>query len=188
MKIRAVAPVVVPQEECRKREQGVYKDANLKPDTKIEFVSIAKGPDYLSYYTECLDSDYNVFLEACKAEKEGYDAVQPDCVFDPAVKPLKEVLNIPVVGPLECSIHLASLLGRRMSIMVNEEAMVKFIEDKVRDYGFEHKVASILVTGVTFEELGFATGTPDREAINRKLIASGKEAIEEDGADVLILA
>lgn len=188
MKIKAVAPVVVPQEECRKRERGVYKDAGLRPDTKIEFVTIPKGPDYLSYYTECLDSDYNVFLEACKAEKEGYDAVQPDCVFDPAVKPLKEVLNIPVVAPLECSIHLASLLGRKMSIMINEEEMIKFVDDKVKDYGFEHKVASVLVTGITFEELGFATGTPDKNAINRKLRATGKRAIEEDGADVLIYA
>ena len=188
MKIKAVAPVVVPPEECRKRERGIYDDAGLHSDTKIEFVSVAKGPTYLSYYTECLDSDYNVFLEGCKAEKEGYDALQPDCIFDPALKPLKEVLTIPVVGPIECSIHLASLLGRKCTIMINEEEMIKFIEDKVRDYGFEHKIASVLVTGITFEELGFATGKPDKEAIHRKLKETGKKGIVEDGADVLIYA
>ena len=71
---------------------------------------------------------------------------------------------------------------------INEEEMIKFVDDKVRDYGFEHKVASVLPTGITFEELGFATGTPDKDAINRKLRATGKKAIEEDGADVLIYA
>ena len=188
MKIKAVMPVVVPEEECRRREQGVYQEAGLHPDTKIEFVRIPKGPGYLSYYTECLDSDYNVFLEAAKAEQEGYDALQPDCVFDPAAKPLKEVLNIPVVAPLECAIHVASLLGRKFSILINEEEMIKFVEDKVKDYEFEHKVASILVTGITFEELGFVTGKRDKAAIDRKLIAAGKIAIEEDGADVVIYA
>ncbi|MFH0814046.1 MAG: aspartate/glutamate racemase family protein [Pseudomonadota bacterium] len=188
MKIKGVMPVLVPEEECRRREEGIYQDAGLRSDTKIEFIRIPKGPGYLSYYTECLDSDYNVFLEASKAEKEGYDAVQPDCVFDPAAKALKEVLNIPVVAPLECSLHMASLLGRECSILINEEEMIKFVEDKVREYGFEHKVASVRVTGITFEELGFITGKRDKEAIDRKLITVGKKAIEEDGADVIIYA
>jgi hypothetical protein len=62
--------VAVPEEECRKRERGVYKDAGLRPDTKIEFVTIPKGPDYLSYYTECLDSDYNNSKIATRLSKE----------------------------------------------------------------------------------------------------------------------
>lgn len=188
MKIKAITPVVVPEEECRKRERGVTQHAGLKPDTKVEFSSIRKGPPYLSYYTECLDSDYNVFLEGCNAEKEGYDAVQPDCVFDPALKPLKEVLNIPVAAPLECSIHVASVLGRKFSVLINEESMVKFIEEKVREYGLDNKLASVRVIDVLFEELGFATGTPDMRAIHRKLKAAGIKAIEQDGADVLIYA
>jgi len=188
MRIKGVMPVIVSEAECRRREQGIYEDAGLRPDTKIEFVRILKGPNYLSYYTECLDSEYNVLLEASKAEQEGYDAVQPDCVFDPAARALKEVLNIPVVAPLECSLHLASLLGRKISILINEKEMIRFIEDKVREYGFEQKVVSIKVTDITYDELGFISGQRDKDAIDRKLIAIGTKAIEEDGADVLIYA
>jgi len=187
MKIKGITPVVVPLQECRVREEGIYQDAGLRKDTQIEFVSIPEGPSYLQFYGENLISEYNVYREGIKAENEGYSAVQPDCIFDPALKPLKEALNIPVVGPLECAVHIASLLGRKFSILVNDGSMVKFIEERIREYGFEKKLASVRVSGVTFEELGFST-KKDNESIKKKLLIAGKKAIEEDNADVIILA
>jgi len=187
MKIKGVTPVVVLRKECKVREDGIYQDAGLKKDTKVEFVSIPEGTEYLQYFGENLISDYNVYIEASKAEAEGYDAVQSDCIFDPALKPIKEALNIPVVGPLECSIHLASLLGGKFSVLVNDGSMIKFIEERVKDYGLDGKLASVRVSGVTFAELGFGT-KKDVGAIRKKLLAAGKKVIEEDGAAVIILA
>ena len=187
LKIKAVTPVVVPPKECRRREEGTKRDAGLRPNTEIRFVSIRNGPRYLLYFSELLSSDYNVMLEASKAEKEGYDAVQPDCTFDPAVKVLKELLNIPVVGPLECSVHIASMLGRKFSILVNDIKMAKFYEERVREYGLADKLASIRESSITLEDLGIHSGKQDVETIKKKISVAGEKAILEDDADVIIL-
>ncbi len=186
-KIKGVAPVVVLRKECKVREDGIYQDRGLHEDTRVDMISIPEGPEYLQYYGEKLISDYQVYLEGSRAEAEGYDAVQPDCLFDSALKPLKEALSIPVVGPLECSAHLASLLGGKFSVLVNDGSMVKFIEERAKGSGLDGKLASVRVSGVTFEELGFGT-KKDVGAIREKLLAAGKKVIEEDGASVLILA
>ena len=45
------------------------------------------------------------------AEKNGYDAVVVSCMMDPGVKAAKEAVNIPVVGPKEACMAVASILG-----------------------------------------------------------------------------
>ncbi len=187
VKIKGVTPVVVPRQECEVRENGIRAHGGLRDNTQIHFVSIAEGTSYLQYYGENLVSDYQVYMEGVKAQAEGYDAVQPDCIFDPALKPLKEALDIPVVAPLETSVHLASMLGRRFSVIVNDDSMPKFIIERVRDYGLDHKLASVRVSGVTYEDLGFFD-KKDENAVRNKIRAASVKAIEEDGADCIILA
>ncbi|NNM00719.1 MAG: hypothetical protein HKO62_08220 [Gammaproteobacteria bacterium] len=187
VKIKGVTPVVVPRQECEVRENGIRAHGGLRESTDLNMVSITEGTSYLQYFGENLISDYQVYLEGAKAQEEGYDAVQPDCIFDPAIKPLKEALDIPVVGPLETSVHLASLLGRKFSVIVNDESMPKFIVERVRDYGMDHKLASVRVSGVTYEDLGFFS-KKDENAVRDKIRAASIKAIEEDGADCIILA
>lgn len=45
------------------------------------------------------------------AERNGYDAVVVSYMMDPGVKAAREAVNIPVVGPREACMHIASMLG-----------------------------------------------------------------------------
>jgi len=182
MKLKIVTPIVVDKAECERRTKG-YKPA-LRKNTKIKVVSIKQGPTYLDYYFEHLESEYGVLLEGEKAEKEGYDAIIPDCVFDPATKALKGKLDIPVVAPLETAIHIAVTLGKKFSVLGLDDNMSKILEDRVKEYGLGDKLASVRSMGITYQEL---IGGHSEQIILKKVIKSGRLAVEEDEADVIVL-
>jgi allantoin racemase len=156
-----------------------YKDR----DTEIDIVNIKKGPVSIEHTYDESWASLPTLLEAEKAEKDGYDAVIVYCFGDPALTSIKEALDIPVVGLNEPSIHLASLLGRKFSIIgVGGKETDGLTTDKVAVYGLSHKLTSIRVVDVKVLEI--------KKEFNKLvdvLLEEGKRAIEEDGADVLVL-
>jgi len=48
------------------------------------------------------------------AEANGYEAVVVSCIMDPGVKAAKEAVDIPVVGPKEACINIATILGKNL--------------------------------------------------------------------------
>ena len=51
------------------------------------------------------------------AEWDGFDAIAGDCCFDGAIKAASNLLNIPVVGPAESSMHLGSMMGEHFAVI-----------------------------------------------------------------------
>ncbi len=114
MKIKVIVPVSTDQWNNLIRETyEKYKD----PDTEITIVNIERGPESIEQRYDETWASLPTLLEAERAEKEGYDAVIDYCFGDPALESIKEALNILVVGLNEPSIHIASILGRRFSII-----------------------------------------------------------------------
>src|SRR5262249_45794529 len=60
-------------------------------------------------YLEFLDTA-EVMDNGLRAEKEGYDAFVLGNIFDPGLHELRELLNIPVLGLCESSVHVACLM------------------------------------------------------------------------------
>ncbi len=78
------------------------------------------------------------FIESFKrAEKEGYDAVVPLGTLDLGVDGGKSAVDIPVVGPTEACLHVASLIGDRFGVMVYHPSLVTFSRAIIRRYGME---------------------------------------------------
>jgi allantoin racemase len=156
-----------------------YKD----PDTEIDIVNIQKGPESIEQIYDEAWAALPTLLEAEKAEKKGYDAVIDYCFGDPALEALKEAINIPVVGLNEPSIHLASLLGRRFSIIgVGGKEAKGLMHDKVAHYGLDKKLASIRMTDIRVLDI-----KKEFNKLVEALTEEGRKAIEEDGAEVLVL-
>jgi allantoin racemase len=120
---------------------------------------------------------------AVRAEREGYDAVIMGCLLEPGVSAAKEQLQIPVVGDMEAALHVASLLARRFSFVLGGKENRKGnrpLADLVRQYGFSSRVASIRT--IEASPLSFAR----QEDLAAALIAQGRVAIEEDGAEAIV--
>ncbi len=180
-RIRVVVPVSTDEWNAPVRNLlEDYKDAN----TQIDIVNIEDGPEAIECcYDEVFAATFFV-REAERAEQEGYTGVIDYCFDDPGLRAAKERLDIPVVGLSEASFHIASLLGSKFSVISAGPPDCTFtdIKDLVRLYGFSDKCASVRSVAIPILEL--QTGT---DAQAKKLLEEAKKAVEQDGADVIVL-
>jgi allantoin racemase len=181
MRIKVIEPVAPPTAWNRTIREiyEAYKD----PGTEIEVVNPSRGPESIEQTYDETWAALPTLLEAEKAEKEGYDAVIDYCFGDPALTSLKEVLTIPVMGINEPSVHLASMLGRKFSVVgVGGKNEIGMIEDRVESYGLGNKLASVRLADIRVLEIG-----RDFDHLVNALSEEATKAIKEDGADVLVL-
>ncbi|WP_375203938.1 aspartate/glutamate racemase family protein [Hyphococcus sp.] len=116
-----------------------------------------------------------------EAERGGADAIVIDCMGDPGVRPSREVVSIPVLGPMETSMHLAATLGSRMSVVTVVDGVVPMIENLARIYGVKERLAPIRVIDLPVLEI-----EKDIERTKALLCEASQKAVEDDRADVII--
>lgn len=180
MKICAIIPIL--KEEIF--EEITYKELKsaARSDVEISVVSIEKGPASIeSAYEEEMAAP-GILEKVREAEKEGFDAVIIDCMGDPALEAAKEIVDIPVVGPAQSSMAIASTLGDKFSVVTVLDRLIPLIWREVKDYGYEGQVASVRSVKVPVLEL-----EEKRAEVKAALLRESKKAIEEDGADTIIL-
>lgn len=115
------------------------------------------------------------------AERDGADAIVIDCMGDPGVRPAREVVKIPVLGPMETSMHTAAMLGTKISIVTVAESVVPMLENLGRLYGVKDRMTPIRVIDLPVLELD-----KDIERTKALLSEASEAAVKEDGADVII--
>jgi allantoin racemase len=121
------------------------------------------------------------YIESYKqAEKEGYHAVVPLGMLDLGVDGGKSAVDIPVVGPMESSLHIASLLGDRFGLIIYHEKLLAFNRAIVRRYGMENKIVGFGVSGFDLPDI-----TANREKVVENFLAEGKKLVAQ-GAEVII--
>jgi allantoin racemase len=151
-------------------------------DVKAKVVHLSKGPAHLEYhYYEHLVMD-DVLSLIRRAEKDGYHAAVIACFYDPGLREARELVRIPVTAPAEASMHIAATLGHKFSIIVGRRKWVPKMEDNVNMYGLEKKLASFRILNFTVSRM-----RREREELEKAIRREAKLAIEEDGAEVIIL-
>jgi allantoin racemase len=141
--------------------------------------------------TRNIDSAFGDYLSGANAIRTGLDAVavhRPDAVVlagfgRVGIDALKEALAIPVVSISEASMAMACLLGHRFTTLTMLKQFVPYQQDLVRYYGFEAKCASVRAIDVNVEQC-----VTDRDRTLRELSAEIRTIVEEDRAEVVILA
>ena len=153
-----------------------------RSDTELTVVCPDKGPETI----ECAyDEAYAIppTLELVKkANQEGYDAVILACFADPGLEASKEVSEIPVIGIEEAALHLAAMLGARFSIMTPRKQRIPNRKEHVHMRGMDHFMASVRSL-----DLSVAETDADPKRTKKRVIEVAKAAVEEDGAEVIIL-
>lgn len=177
-KIRVVIPVV-----RKDRSRSEKKFAGLSSQThEISVVAIDRGPASIECEFDEALATPDVIAKILEAERDGCDAVVIDCFGDPGVRPGREVVDIPVIGAGEASMHLAAILGHRFSVVTVLENIVPLFKNNCKIYGLESKLASIRFVNIPVLDLH----DTDVNVVDRLLIESIK-AIEEDGAHSIAL-
>lgn len=153
----------------------------MRPDTQLSHVEIDHGPASIeSDYDEMLATPATV-ARIIEAERDGMDAVIINCMGDPGMQAGREAVRIPVIGPCEATMHMASMLGHTFSVVTVMKSLRRQFENQAKIYGVRDKLAS--VRGVEIPVLDLET---DRNRLVQSLADEAQQAVEQDGAHVML--
>lgn len=184
-RIRMIFPVPLSAATRALIESQVPPALVNSPRFEVEFVGSKRLMTLADSYYDLYVME-SICLEAgLAAEAQGCAAVCINTVSDSALYALRSRLEIPVLGPGLAAYHTACMLGHRFSILTMWPQWIPMYRKSLRDYELGHRLASIrhINTRPDVEEL--LAGK--EEIVFGALEQAGREAIEQDGADVLIL-
>lgn len=151
----------------------------------FEYRAVKAGPLNYSSHHDFVLADAANFEAGCRAQDEGFDAVCIDTMSDSGVAALRSVLDIPVFGPGKTAMLAALMLGDRFSILTMASRWKPLYKKALDELGLHHKCASVRAIEVPPDNQNLLSGK--EEDVFPLLEAAGRRAIEEDGAEVLIL-
>lgn len=153
------------------------------PGTAVLAVNPDAGPRSIeSIYDELLSSPGT--LATAIMHLDAFDAFAIACYSDhPTVYALREITAKPVLGIAEASMLTACMLGRKFSIVTTNREWEPLLYDAVAHYGLAERCASVRTTGMAVLELE----TADPAETDARIIAAARQAVEQDGAEVICL-
>jgi allantoin racemase len=165
--------------------QSQLRGLSFGPGVAFDYRPVKAGPVNYSSHHDFVLADVANFEAGCRAQAEGYDAVCIDTMSDSGVAALRSVLDIPVFGPGRTAMLMALMLGDRFSILTMASRWKPLYKKALDELGLHHKCASVRAIEVPPDNQNLLSGK--EEDVFPLLEAAGRRAIEEDGAEVLIL-
>ncbi|MCC7083301.1 MAG: hypothetical protein IT530_21745 [Burkholderiales bacterium] len=123
---------------------------------------------------------------AAEAVASGVDAIYVDTFGDYALAAMRSLGDVPVIGAGEATLHAATLVARRFSIVTVWPRSMRFIyEDRLLATGLGARCLSI-------RHLGEAPSVMDRleradADVTARIVAACHEAVAQDGAEAIAL-
>ena len=141
--------------------------------------------DAIKYrYLEALN-EQQVCEAALAAEREGYDAVAIGCFFDPALRSLRSLVDIPVVSLAESCMLTACSIGRAFGLITLCVDEVDHLRDLAGSYGLAGRLASVIGLTPGIDEHDLEGSAEEAGPILENAERACRQVIA-DGADVII--
>jgi len=166
----------LPTEERQRRE----RIANELTTGSVEVLEAGgEGPSSIASGVEeawCVVGEMRTAHEI----RDDYDAVVIGCFGDPGIRPLRELLEIPVVGPAESTFYTAVQVADRIGWLTILEPTVPMSYEQAEEYGMADRVVTVRSVDAPVESIDHESN----ELVER-MVEVGREAVEEDGAEAL---
>ncbi|MGE4409298.1 MAG: hydrogenase expression protein HupH [Sphingomonadales bacterium] len=183
-RLKMILPVALPPEALTNFAAQIPESLR-RPDIQIDFAGCRDGAAWLDSDYETTLADAFVLDAGCRAEEEGYAAVCSFSMSDSGVVPLRSRLTIPVIGSAQAAFALATQLGQKFSVITMWSPWAQHIRDKITKYGLGARFASVRHIDVEPNTKELLSGKED--IVFAKLEEQARRAIEEDGAEVIVL-
>lgn len=134
------------------------------------------APAFIETYEDAIKAAPGM-IQLVRENEEKYDAFVIACHSDPHLDTMKEIIKKPVVGIGEASMKMASMLGHCFSVVSDNTHSIPNKEALARQYLLRDALASVRAPQ---DE---TSGLSDEE----KYLQTARLAIEEDGAEVIVL-
>ncbi len=149
-------------------------------DVKFDVVNLSNGPAFLMGRYDEHKVITEIIALAQDAEKAGFDGIFISCFYDTAVSLLREIVKIPVVGPLISSVHTAHLISQTYAIITVVESVRLIAIPILREWDLHHHLSGIYIAELALDKLH------NRDLLMPELLKCSKTAVHE-GAQALIL-
>ncbi|MGE5485022.1 MAG: aspartate/glutamate racemase family protein [Ignavibacteriales bacterium] len=160
-----------------------YLRRNAGPGVTVDVVSFPRGPRHLEYHYYSALMLPGLLHSIKLAERNGYDGAIIGCFYDPGLREAREITDrLVVTAPEEAALHIASTLGERFSVIAVRDKCIPAMRDNAVRYGFGEKIASFKSLGLGVHDLH-----GDDATTMSRLERCAQEAVERDGAEVIIL-
>jgi allantoin racemase len=150
--------------------------------TAVDVVSLPPDrPQHVEYhaYEGLVIGD---LVRIVRAMAKDYDGIVIGCFYDVGLRECREVSHGAVVtAPCQAATSIAVNLANTFSVLVGRRKWTPKMRENIRLYGKEHALASIRALDLGVHDFQHADGVKER------MIAEGRRAVDEDGAEALIL-
>lgn len=165
--------------EMARREKLLQKWAFRETDVRV--LDVDNG-------VHSIESAYEELLSAPKTieriqllEIEGCDAAIIGCFGDPGLEAARELVRMPVIGPGEASLLLAAQLSHRIGMLAVFDSLAASHRQQAFRAGVLDKLISVRGLGIPVLDL-----MREPEATFERIVAVGRAAVDEDGAETLV--
>lgn len=201
MKLIVIPPYRNPAVDWVPILRGIMARPGKKSQFEGDEVDIDEGPA-LESPSAVRDAEFlaNVSLALIRRIKQysgmgKYDAIVSTGFLDPGFEAARTLCKIPVTGGVHSSLVVASLIGRRTSIVIGKIPIALMVRQIAESYGFGHKLASVRAYGHSTTELCQLVlkhkdrlwDTSEAGKATDDIVAQCIVAIEKDRADSIIL-
>jgi allantoin racemase len=156
--------------------------SGVLPDgAEIKTLTAPRGPSAIETAAEEVIAAAEV-LELVRGNPDA-DGYLVACFSDPAVEAARELTAAPVVGIGEAAYRAVLMLARRFAVITTLARGVPDIENGMERLGVRAGCVGVLSLGIPVAEQGAEFG-----ATNDAIVAAGRHAVEELGAEALVLA
>ncbi|MGC8618762.1 MAG: aspartate/glutamate racemase family protein [Thermoplasmata archaeon] len=176
MKIMIIEPVSTI--EFRKEGEEYFR--NLKePSTEISVRNLEAGPKTIETYLDIALASPEIARLVYK-EQENFDAFIIDCFADPGLEASREISRKLVLGVAEVTMHIASIIAHKFSVITTEKNSIPYTEIQALNYSLKDKLNKVVSVDIGVEGLIFS------ESNYRKFLKLAREEIR-DGSEAIVL-
>lgn len=182
MRILWIDPIV--QDSLYAGALSTAFDAARRPDTDIDIISLPPGakPRHLRYhaYEALVMAD---IVSTVYRFNDAYDAFIIGCFYDLALREAREVSGKAIViAPCQASLAIATHLGNSFSVLVGASKAISKMRENIHVYGHGSRLRSLRPLNINV--LDFQA---QAERTMNAMLSEGRKAVDEDGAEVIIL-
>lgn len=150
--------------------------------TDVTVLTAEWGLPYIATRAEAVIAGH-VTIEMLAKHHRDYDGAIIAAFGDPGLGGARELFSIPVIGLSEAAMLTACMLGRRFSVITFSPALKPWYLECVEWHGLQGRCASIRALTESFASLSDV-----QEEKEEALVRLAREAVDQDGADVVIPA
>jgi allantoin racemase len=157
-------------------------DACKLPDLDVTNSLLDTGPASIESEFDEAMAVPDTIRRAVQAEKAGAHAIVIDCMGDPGLAACREAVTIPVLGPCQTAVHIATMLGHRFSFITVLDRLRPMIDHIVGSYGLATSYAGFEAVNTPVLEIAH-----DVHKLGMDLADKAIKTVRENHAGAIVL-